>query len=350
MPIIGALIARGSIILVEYAPPGTNFPSIARRLAAQIPPSPDSKNSYNYENHNFNYLVEGGITYICMTDQDMKLRVPYAFLFDINNRFKAAYRDRIMTAGVGAMNDSFSRILRERMEFFSNDRNADKINKVKGEIEDAKAIMVQNIDKVLERGDRIEMLVSKTENLHSQSQSFKKKSTQLKRKMWWQNARYCGALICVIVALVAGVTLYVMWHFGLFALVHHDHPSSTTGSITTNFVPTTQSLTTQSITTGDQIYASTSSITTSAITTSAITTQGASTTSLLTTASAPSLTTAATVTSASTPSLTTAFPSSITTGASAITTASAASITSGDASVTTGGFVTTGSLSRLFRF
>eukprot|EP01114_Cavostelium_apophysatum_P001559 TRINITY_DN1135_c0_g1_i1.p1 TRINITY_DN1135_c0_g1~~TRINITY_DN1135_c0_g1_i1.p1 ORF type:complete len:272 (+),score=49.25 TRINITY_DN1135_c0_g1_i1:187-1002(+) len=261
MPIIAALISRGNVVLAEYAPPGTNFPSIARRLAAQIPSSPDSKNSYNYEGHNFNYLVEGGITYICMTDQDMKLRVPYAFLFDINSKFKAAYKERIATAASMAMNDTFSRVLRDRIDFFSNDRNADQITKVKGEIEDAKAIMVKNIDKVLERGERIEMLVSKTEDLHQQSQSFKKKSTQLKRKMWWQNARLCIVLIVIVIIILGAIAAVVCWKLGLFTNMKHSHEAGSSTAVattaaeitsqpTTTHPMTTQPLTTSQLTTG----------------------------------------------------------------------------------------------------
>lgn len=279
MTIIAALISRNTTVLAEYSPPGTNFPSIARRLCAQIPSSPDSKNSYNYEGYNFNYLVEGGITYICMTDQDMKLRVPYAFLFDINNRFKSTYREKVSTAGEMAMNDTFSRVLRDRIEFFSNDRNADKITKVKGDIEDAKAVMVNNIDKVLERGERIEMLVSKTEDLHQHSRSFKKKSTQLKKKMWWQNARLCCVLIVIVLLLVSVAALIIMWKAHVFSKLNHgnhilpgpDNSTSTTSKVETTGVfttgiLTTAALTTQALTTSNPTTAS-PIITTGSITT-----------------------------------------------------------------------------------
>lgn len=49
------------------------------------------KSKYRY---NFNYLVEGGITYLCVSDSEGGLRVPYALLFDIANRFRATYKDK----------------------------------------------------------------------------------------------------------------------------------------------------------------------------------------------------------------------------------------------------------------
>lgn len=304
MPIIAALVARGTVVLAEYSPPGTNFPSIARRLCAQIPSTPDSKNSYNYEGHNFNYLVEGGLTFICMTDQDMKLRVPYAFLYDIANRFKTTYKGTIPTASALQMNDTFSRILRDRLDFFSNDRNADKITRVKGEIEDAKTIMVKNIDKVLERGERIEMLVQKTEDMNVQSHTFKKKSTQLKKKMFWQNCKLCALLVVVVAVLIIGGVCFALWHFGVFSGgIHHIiHPGSTSTS-----------------TTGDD---STSTTTTS--------TTGDDTTSTTTTGPAPA---------------TTAYYDASTGAAPIVTTGSddnTTSATTSDVSITTGDVTTEG--------
>jgi vesicle-associated membrane protein 7 len=51
------------------------------------------------------------------------------------------------------------------MDYFSNDEYADKITRVRGEIMDVKRGMVDNIDKILDRGDKIELLVDKAASL-----------------------------------------------------------------------------------------------------------------------------------------------------------------------------------------
>jgi len=51
---------------------------------------------------------------------------------------------------------------------------------------------------VLERGERMELLVDKTDNLNQQAFQFKKKSTQLKRAMWWKNTKLMIMLIFVV--------------------------------------------------------------------------------------------------------------------------------------------------------
>lgn len=64
-------------------------------------------------------------------------------------------------------------------EYYSNNPSADRINEVRGEIAAVKDVMVHNIEKVLERGEKMELLVDKTDNLNQQAFQFKKKSTQV---------------------------------------------------------------------------------------------------------------------------------------------------------------------------
>lgn len=71
------------------------------------------------------------------------------------------------------------------------------MKQVHGEIEQVKDVMVHNIERVLERGERIELLVDKTDNLNQQAFAFKKRSTQLKRAMWWKNTKIMAMIVLV---------------------------------------------------------------------------------------------------------------------------------------------------------
>jgi vesicle-associated membrane protein 7 len=50
-----------------------------------------------------------------------------------------------------------------------------------------RTIMVDNIEKVLERGDRIELLVDKTATMQDSSFHFRKQSKRLRRALWMKN-------------------------------------------------------------------------------------------------------------------------------------------------------------------
>lgn len=55
------------------------------------------------------------------------------------------------------------------------------------------------LEKVLARGERIELLVDKTENLQSNAFKFKKQSSALKRAMWFKNVRLMIVIIVIII-------------------------------------------------------------------------------------------------------------------------------------------------------
>ncbi|CAG8758517.1 17640_t:CDS:2, partial [Racocetra fulgida] len=95
---------------------------------------------------------------------------------DIKERFLNTYsKERIDEATTYGLNE-FAKVIAKQMEYFSTNPEADKLKKVHGEIEQVKVVMVDNI----ERGERIELLVDKTDNLNQQAFVFKKRSTALR--------------------------------------------------------------------------------------------------------------------------------------------------------------------------
>lgn len=115
-------------------------------------PAQDGQMTYQYDNYNFHYIVEGGVCFLCMSDELNKHRIPYAFLNDMKTRFWAQYgREEPLQAIAFSYNEEFSRVIEERMNFYNSedaDKSIDNIGAVKSQIEDVKNVMVQNIEKV----------------------------------------------------------------------------------------------------------------------------------------------------------------------------------------------------------
>lgn len=59
--------------------------------------------------------------------------------------------------------------------------------------------MVQNVEQILSRGERIELLVDKTDNMASQATAFRRGARTLRRQMWWKNKRVLGLGVLVAV-------------------------------------------------------------------------------------------------------------------------------------------------------
>lgn len=80
----------------------------------------------------------------------------------------AEYGLTVATAIAYGMNSEFSQVLALEMRRFNEAGHSSSImQQVHGQIDELRNIMVQNIDNVTARGERIELLVDKTENLRN---------------------------------------------------------------------------------------------------------------------------------------------------------------------------------------
>ena len=83
-----------------------------------------------------------------------------------------------------------AKVIQDRMDYYNSaGSNVDGLSAVKNQIEDVKGVMVENIEKVLERGEKIELLVDKTDRLNQQAFKFESSSKRLRQAMWWKNVR-----------------------------------------------------------------------------------------------------------------------------------------------------------------
>lgn len=204
MPLLYCVIARGSTVLSRYASCAGNFSEVTEQILQRI--SPDTpKLTYSHGSYLFHYILEEGIIYLCITDDEFERAKAFHFLVDIQTRFQATYGRQAQSALAYAMNSEFSRVLANQMKHYSGDRGPDNFAKVQGEIDELKGIMVKNIDTVTSRGERLELLVDKTEVLSNTSVTFRKASRNLARSMLIKNIK-----IALIIALVVLLLIYII--------------------------------------------------------------------------------------------------------------------------------------------
>lgn len=202
MAILYALVARGTVVLAEFAAVTGNTGAVARRILEKLPPDPDSRMCFSQDRYIFHVLRADGLTFLCMANDTFGRRVPFSYLEDIQMRFMKNYGRIAHSALAYAMNDEFSRVLHQQMEYFSSNPGADTLNRVRGEVSEIHTIMVENIDKILDRGDRISLLVDKTATMQDSTFHFKKQSRRLRRALWMKNAKLLALLTLSIVLLL----------------------------------------------------------------------------------------------------------------------------------------------------
>jgi vesicle-associated membrane protein 7 len=79
--------------------------------------------------------------------------------------------------------------------------NIDKVKEVQSEVEQIKNVMGKNIEKIMKRGEKVEVLLDKSEQLSHESTIFRRKSKSLKRQICFKNIKMIG-LISLLVAFI----------------------------------------------------------------------------------------------------------------------------------------------------
>ncbi|KAH9889237.1 synaptobrevin-domain-containing protein [Xylariomycetidae sp. FL2044] len=78
------------------------------------------------------------------------------------------------------------------------------------QIDDTVGVMRQNMAKVSERGERLDSLQDKTDNLAVSAQGFRRGANRVRKQMWWKDMkmRMClivGIIILLVIIIVPAV-------------------------------------------------------------------------------------------------------------------------------------------------
>ena len=213
--VIYCVAARERTILAEFAFFVGNFATITRILLEKISPAPGQRKSYTYDNYVFHYVTSGGITYVCLADRGLGQSIPLRFLDEVCGRFEASFLSASRTAVALQMNAEFQPVLRGLMEKYNEaaDTSIDRIRSHVAEISDN---MIDNIDKIMQRQEKIELLVEKTDTLNRTAMQFRRQAVDVRRTLWWRDVR--AKIVMVSIALVL-IFLLIMW---LCGGVHFD--------------------------------------------------------------------------------------------------------------------------------
>ena len=250
-------------LLAEVASTSGNMADIAMRILRRLPVAPPgARRSFKYESgYTFHFLCDGSLVFIAM-ERDVGADGAFSLLTRVQQRWISQFGSTNRLVGNISGYRDFERTLSELVHGSGNggdggpsgssggnsgggggvagDEEMEELGAVQERLEGIKSVMADSIEKVLERGERIDLLVDKTDRLHQQAFKFARcardqtaptrprlpspprrlihsrnadcrlgrSSTSLKRTMRWRSVRcMIGSLAAaVVVLLLAGAS------------------------------------------------------------------------------------------------------------------------------------------------
>lgn len=208
MPVILTMVAQTPSlrVLAEHfdgtfanCAPGA-LEQTARAVLAKVNPRTEPRMSYTHENHMLHTLVGDDLVFLCVTDLACQRQVAFSVLEDLSRRFFAIYPSGSRLPDAWKVSLEINPVLEALMGGVNKAGGNAKAARAKQAIEEVKENMMDNIEKVIDRGENIESLVDKSEGLAERSLSFKASSKRLKNSIWWQNCKQNAIVgtICVL--------------------------------------------------------------------------------------------------------------------------------------------------------
>lgn len=226
-PLLYSCIAYKSTILSEHTASAASATSgLASVVLPKIDHSTSEKRTYVHGQNNIHYIADAspassedgnlsapGLTYLVVAPASLGRRIPFGYLIQCKNdflkKFPTASTNFSSLPAYGAA--SFNTDMKKLMVDYGTSKTGqeDAFRNVQREMDDVRGIMTENIERVLERGERIDLLVDKTDRLGGTARDFRMRSSHLRRAMWWKNVR-----LMVLIAVVCVFLLYLFIGFG----------------------------------------------------------------------------------------------------------------------------------------
>ena len=171
--------------------------------------------------------MDSGFTYLVVADDACGRQLPFQFLEKVKGIFAQKFAGSVgENANAHSLDRTFGPTLKKEMEetmaleqLSGGGGGAQngavgntKVASVHQQVSEVKEIMMDNIEKVLDRGEKIEVLVDKTEALRFQADNFHKQGRALRNRMWWNNLKM--KLILLVFVIGVGIIIFCVFCFG----------------------------------------------------------------------------------------------------------------------------------------
>ncbi|XP_052766574.1 vesicle-associated membrane protein 7-like isoform X1 [Mya arenaria] len=214
MAINYSCIARGTVILCSHGNQAgsTNYEQFADSVLKQIPTRNNGKTTVNMNGCKFHCIVENGIIFMCAAKPDFKTQPCFAFLTEIKDQFhNQNLSDRAGVADSHTFDSEFNSTLAKNMDKFSKPGAGDKVAVLQGQVKEVQGVMRQNIESVIQRGERLDDLMDKTDELEAGAATFQRTASKIRKKYWWKNTKMKIIVGCVVFVILVGIVLAIVF-------------------------------------------------------------------------------------------------------------------------------------------
>ncbi|KEG12568.1 putative vesicle-associated membrane protein 713 [Trypanosoma grayi] len=157
------------------------------------------RRSLSYNGYCYDILPhKDGTVYMCVTEDSCSRAVSFKFLEGARRRCSSQRSNPFSLAAE----------LRTEVELF-NDTESEKIREIRSMMADVKDEMVQNVDRLMYRSDRLDTLLLKSSALEEESSAFRQNARDVKRQLLCRRIVTCAIVALIVILVIFAVVLMI---------------------------------------------------------------------------------------------------------------------------------------------
>jgi vesicle-associated membrane protein 7 len=142
------------------------------------------------------------VTFLVVADQSVERKAAFLLLLNVESAFKSYVKDISTLQSLDHTGHAKLAEELKRLTVAAENGEQDSLGALERELDQVKHIMIANVERLLERGERINLLVNKTDRMNANSVAFRKVSAKTRSKFWWDNVKYSALMLVVILVLI----------------------------------------------------------------------------------------------------------------------------------------------------
>jgi vesicle-associated membrane protein 7 len=156
----------------------------------------------------FTFLNAAGLTFVAVSPSSVDKKRPVAFLETVSRRWAATYGPVSAKADSHGLNETY---MKNFIALFQEYNKSNRTEDISRQLHETESIMKDSVGKALGRGEDLDSLSLKSEELLSTSEDFRAQATNLKWKMRWEAVKswlwttlLVGMVVYVVLTLACG--------------------------------------------------------------------------------------------------------------------------------------------------
>lgn len=203
MTISFTAVARSKTIIASYSSDGNDLTRDVQKLLE----TPFVKNEQRRtRNYLFTFYKSPTLNFICACPLDVDRQAPLTYLDTLSNRWNATVGEKSLTAGPNSLSQECRTLFEATLSEYNS--AISKAEKIKKDLDQTQKIMTDSVHSALNRGEELQSISLKSEDLLNMSEDFRNQASNLKNKMFWSWVKSKGIIILIVL-----IILYIVLTF-----------------------------------------------------------------------------------------------------------------------------------------